>query len=446
MDNASPLKYTAFLSAASGNHQTAMQNAINALYATAGTYRKYLDLEGAKITLTAPVTFPKAAGAVTRYITGGEIEAAATFTGGNHMFVHNGAMGNPDLRWTNITMDGNGVASWVTWDNGNMFFLNCDMRNSKKATAPATGPAGIDCTGGTNAGMWVDYCWMSCGDQGHMAPSSRTQVAMHSASGDQKVLNTTAAFFKHTLIYDSDALMCDGCHFFQGQTRVATMTDHTASIKFTEGYFGNIINNLYLGKSFVELSNETNPGASSIGGLTINGMRAYADSAQADFAFLVARDYSGVGGKVLRDISITGALFINRGTVNARPTRLFDATSFDRTSFDGITMRNNAFEARVLPQGNPVTVNQFFSDVGTAGATIDFTDKMAFDALPYAVTALTPQAKSGGSGGAFTNAVVGNIDREANSVRIDFAAEWSGNVLCTVTGNVESGRATFIDG
>jgi hypothetical protein len=292
----------------------------------------------------------------------------------------------------------------------------------------------------------MDYCWMSCGDQGPVAPSQRTQVAMHSASGDQKVLNTTAAYFKHALIYDSGALLCNGCHFFQGQTGVATMTEHTASIKFTDGYFASVINNFYLDKSFIELSNETNTGASSIGGLTINGMRAYADSDQANFAFLVARDYSGVSGKFLRDISITGALFINRGTVSARPTKLFDATRFDRTNFDGITMRNNAFEAQVVPQGNPVTVKQFFSNVGTAGATIDFTNKMAFDARPYVVTALTPQVKSGGSGGAFANAVVGNINRAANRVRIDFAAQWSGDVLCTVTGNVESGGGILVDG
>jgi hypothetical protein len=53
-DNTTSLKYSAFLAAASCNHQAAMQNAVNALYATSGSYHRVLDLEGARITLASP--------------------------------------------------------------------------------------------------------------------------------------------------------------------------------------------------------------------------------------------------------------------------------------------------------------------------------------------------------------------------------------------------------
>jgi hypothetical protein len=61
-DNTTSLKYSAFLPAASGNHQAAMQNAVNALYATSGSYRRVLDLEGAD-NARVPVVFPQNAGA-----------------------------------------------------------------------------------------------------------------------------------------------------------------------------------------------------------------------------------------------------------------------------------------------------------------------------------------------------------------------------------------------
>ncbi len=63
-DNTTSLKYSAFLAAASGNHQAAMQNAVNALYATSGSYPQGLRPRGrADNARVPPVVFPQNAGA-----------------------------------------------------------------------------------------------------------------------------------------------------------------------------------------------------------------------------------------------------------------------------------------------------------------------------------------------------------------------------------------------
>ena len=85
-DGTTPLKYSAFLAAAGGNHQAAFQNAINALYAGSGDYKWMLDLEGAKVLLSLRGERPTGGGATgTRAIYDGTIEAQPGFTGGDHM-------------------------------------------------------------------------------------------------------------------------------------------------------------------------------------------------------------------------------------------------------------------------------------------------------------------------------------------------------------------------
>jgi hypothetical protein len=442
-DGSTPLRYSAFLSAAGGNHQTAFQNAINVLYGSRGDYRRYLDLEGAQIKLTAPVTFPTNSSFAVRTITNGEIRADTSFTGGTHMLSHMGTTNGPQLRVSNLTMDGQGKASWFKWDDGNVFFLACYFRNPQTGTlSPLTlGAPGLHCVGAASAGLWMDFCYLTVSGNASVAPSSRTEVGIHSTSGDQKIFNTTAAYLRHTLIYDSSGLLCSGCHFFQGQTDVSVMRDHTASIKVTAGYAGNVINNFYLGKSFIEISNQADSSANRIGGLAISGMRAYADSSERNFAFLQGREYHGTSSMKVQDVAVTASLFINRGSATASPSSLYNPAQFDRLNFSGIMFRNNSFDGRIAPQSNPSTMTQAVS--ADTHHSFDYTDRMPMQARPYRVIALTGHRTSGTA----QALEVGNVNRTANGVRVDTTTPnpWGGYLTVTVTGNVED-PTSHIDG
>jgi hypothetical protein len=67
-----------------------------------------------------------------RTIHNGEVEDDLSFSG-NYLFTHVGTMNVTNLKWIAITFEGNGVASWVEWNDGNMFFFHCHLRNPRWA-------------------------------------------------------------------------------------------------------------------------------------------------------------------------------------------------------------------------------------------------------------------------------------------------------------------------
>ena len=123
-DGTTPLKYSAFLAAASNNHQVAFQDAIEAIYARTGAYNKVLDLEGATVLLTGPVTVPTgdAASSGARSIINGEIRAQEGFSGGDYMLNIMGEIPSHFLRLVNVTFNGQTNACWIRWNIGNMIF------------------------------------------------------------------------------------------------------------------------------------------------------------------------------------------------------------------------------------------------------------------------------------------------------------------------------------
>ncbi len=442
-DGSTPLKYSAFLILANGSQQTALQNAINVLFGS-GTYKRYLDLEGATITLNAPITLPATFTNQTRTISRGEIIADAAFAGGTHMFDFTTTQLH-QLRLERLNTNGSNVASWFYWTKGDLHFIHCDLKNPKKgAVAGTVGPPGLFTDGSADAGLWTfGGRWST--DEAQVLPTQRRCLAMKVRSGDNKFFNLTASYFKHTLQAESGAYLIDGCHFFQGTTTgdgvEQSQVEHTASIKLTNGYTSTTINNFYHGKSFIELSNETNLTSNRIGGLSIAGMRAYADSGETGFAFIVARDYRSTASPlaIVEDVNITAANFVNRGTVLAMPTKLYNPAAFDRLSFVGVNMDPNTFDGSFMqPQANPCTKQELFATAVTQHP-IDFTDLLPFGARPYTVLGLSQE------GGSSIAALGVFVNRAGNIARIDTAAAWSGTITATVTANVP-GSTGFLDG
>jgi hypothetical protein len=68
--------------------------------------------------------FPQNAGGAVRTIHNGEVEADPSFSG-NYLFTHVGTMNVTNLKWIAITFEGNGVASWVEWNDGNRTTATC---------------------------------------------------------------------------------------------------------------------------------------------------------------------------------------------------------------------------------------------------------------------------------------------------------------------------------
>jgi hypothetical protein len=452
-DGTTPLKYSAFLAAASNNHQIAFQNAIKAIYARTGAYNKVLDLEGATVLLTGPVTAPTgdAASFGARSIINGEIRAQAGFSGGDYMLNIMGEIPSHYLRLVNVTFNGQNKACWIRWDIGNMIIQTCQFKNPKPGDTVATIPGGLYCKdggvgGSADAGFWIDNCWFST-DEGAKQPSSRMTIGILSETGDNKLGGlTTMSYFRHCFVSHGGTFMVNGLHVFQGVTTggsgaAENMTDHTASIKVTGGRSRSIISNLYLGKSFLELSNESNPTAEYIGQIAITNMFAFMENGQQDAAaHIVARNYAPSGTTTtVKNVSITNSLFVNGGREQANPTKIFNPAGFDRDSYQGIRLVDNNFDfGDVQPQANPVTLKKTFGSQ-TTSHNIDYTDFLPFSGRPKQVLAVVGNR----TGGTHQALAQGKIS--ADTVDIETASPWAGDITATVTVNNPQSSG-FLDG
>jgi hypothetical protein len=453
-DGATPLKYSAFLSAASGNHNVAFQNAINAIYGNTGTYSNHLDLEGATVQLTSPVEAPTTGGSAgTISIINGEITAESGFTGGDHMIEIMGNAPSHFLRLVNVLMNGKTNASWIKWDIGNLVIEACQFKNPKPGTDASTAydRAGLYCSdggvgGNADAGFWINNCWFATEDNA-VEPTSRWTVGILSQTGDNKIGGgTTMSYFRHSAIFEAPGVVIHGFHPFQGKTPAGTdMTTHTASLKFTNGRAGAQVSGLYLGKSFLEISNESNTSQREIGEIAITNMRAFMQNAESGAAHIVVRDFSsgglsGDGASTVTDITITNSKFINGGATQTTPTKLHNTSAFNRTGYKGITMQGNTFESTgwdgtsattqdVKAQSNPVTLRKTFS--AATAHVIDFGGYMPFSGRPRNVLSVQGDRNATGTVGAGfdTGAISGDT--------VDFvsAASWAGDITATITVN-----------
>jgi hypothetical protein len=453
-DGTTPLKYSAFLAAASNNHQVAFQDAIEAIYAPTGAYNKVLDLEGATVLLTGPVRAPTgdAASSGTRSIINGEIRAQAGFSGGDYMLNIMGDIPSHYLRLVNVTFNGQNRACWIRWDIGNMIIQACQFKNPKPGEPGATAatiPGGLYCKdggvgGNADAGFWIDNCWFST-DEGPKQPSSRRTIGILSETGDNKLGGlTTMSYFRHCFVSHGGTFMVNGLHVFQGVTTGGggteeNMTDHTASIKVTGGRSRSIISNLYLGKSFLELSNESNTTAEYIGQIAITNMFAFMENGQEDAAHIVARNYAASGTTSVKNVSITNSLFVNGGTVQTSPTKIFNPAGFDRDSYQGIRLVDNNFDfGDVQPQANPITLKKTFGSQ-TTSHNIDYTDFLPFSGRPKQVLAVVGN-RTGGTPQALAQGEI-----SADTVDIETASPWAGDITATVTVN-NTQSSGFLEG
>ena len=453
-DGTTPLKYSAFLSAASGNHNAAWQNAINALFANTA-FNAHLDLEGHKVTITQGASIPTSGTGGKKSIVNGEIEAQSGFTGGDYMLKAVNCTIDYYMRLVNVTFNGQGYASWIYWDKGNFIIEACNFNNNKAGTAGDTARngtqyarAGIFCSDGgagsnADSGFWINNCWFATND-GPTDPTSRTRIGIVAQTGDNKIGGgTTMSYFRHSLILEAPGCVISNFHPFQGKTPVgADMTNHTASIKLTNGRCGTQISGLYLGKSFLEISNESNTNQRDIGEVCIGNMRAFAQNGDAAFAHIVVRDYSGLsdGQAKVTDITLQNSKFINGGAVQSLCSKIHNPSAFDRTAAHGIYFSGNTFESTgstydVAPQGNPITLRRNF--------TGNTTDKV-FSTTGYLPFALRPRrllsATAVPSGGTDTTAQPYKESSIASDdITVTFDNGWIGDLVIGCTCNNELG-------
>ncbi len=439
-DNTTPLKYSAFLTAASGNHQNAFQNAITALFSASGNYRYGLDLEGALITLVSPVQITIGQSNAERFMYNGKIQADPAFSGGTHLLSGVGVTGGHEFYIDKVDFHGAGVASWIAYDRGNWTISNCFFSNSKPGTTGPVvlGPPGINVTGTASPGLMMHLCRMTAPDAA-VQPTSRTRVAIRSEAGDQKFIGCVAQYFRHAIIYDSFTCMIDSCHFFQGIPGQGTdYANHTALIKFTNGYGNFVLTNFYCDKGFIEVNNETNSTTAKLGGLTWTGGMTIGQNGESGFGWVVMKDHQNKTTLSIEDVSLSGIRFNNAGATQTAPTKL-DAVivgaeaaidHFTPSSNQGVVMSNNTFNNQVDFQANPCTQEQVFASL--TQHTFTFTGMFPFQGKPKRVLATQGEATSGGGQVLF----VGNISGNNRTVRIDTAAVWAGTMAVTVTANL----------
>jgi hypothetical protein len=428
-DGSTPLKYSAFLAEAGGttptHHRAALQNALNVLSATSPpAYSRYLDLEGARITLDQPVSLPDADLDHIVSVFNGEIRADPAFTG-THL-LDGSASGSLQYKFINVYFNGNDVASWAKWTNGNLMFFSCHLYYPD-----ADGANNPGLKAENQATFYVRQCRFWSGD-GNINPSLRTRVAVHAvgdSAGDQKISSSVFAHFKHGVIYDAFVLLMTDCHIYQGNQGDDATPSYTAGIKFTRATFGSAIVNLYLDKCFIELSNETKPGTTQIGGIHIIGVKTLSVVEDADFAYIRVRDYHGQTGMRVQNIVIHGCQFSQDAAPKPKisATRLHTPASFDASSFESIHMYGNTF-SNVNPESNPCTLRKNFGQQDNH--IMDYQDYLPFGANPVEVLAIVPK-RTAGSSNLTTWTKDGTLAKEINII----ATAWGGDITCTVTCN-----------
>ena len=352
-DGTTPLRYHAFYIAAGGNHQTAFQNAINTLFGS-GNYSSVLDLEGATITLNAPVSVPTTASASVRYIINGTIRASNTFAGSPAYLLNVLNTSGPNIYFINCVFGGNNRAGWVNWDNNDIWFVACRFTNPNTNGNPGLNAMA---SGNNKAHYFMNFCYLMAGD-GSVPPDQRTRIGIKSNTDDNKIHNSTLCYFKHSIWNAGGTFTLGNCHIYQGLSGATNTTGYTAGIKLTTGMSGSLINGLYLDKCYIEISNQDNPTATNIGGVVINGMTTLSQSADASFAYIVAADYGNNTGCTVKQVVITNCRFTQSGSAQINPTKINPEANFDTLSFDSIIMRDNVFNGGIAPQSNPATVQR----------------------------------------------------------------------------------------
>lgn len=431
-DGSTPLKYSAFLAEAGGDHQQAMQAAIDALYTGSGAYQMHLDLEGANITLLSPIDVPTG-GFQVRSVFNGQIQAGASWAG-DYLLRFLGAA-NQLLKFHNVTFIGSQVANWITWDEGDLHFSACNFRHN----APYGGDetfAGLRATG--NAHYHIrNNCHFTCPD-GATLPTDRERIFVYGDKADNKIESAIMSYARHAIVNPGGTLMVNDLHIFQGQSGQTNTTAHTAGIKMTGGMAGSEIGSVYLDKCFIEVSNQHNSAAASIGGVTIQQLKTLLTSAEANFAYVVIRDYHAKTGLTVRNVVITESEFVNYGTALAYPTLLYDPASFDQNSFDQIHMRDNTFIQNIQPQSNPVTVRHEQSTASVSKA-VSMAGMFPFSSRPNLVLSVAARPSSGTPGGLY----VGNVNRIGQAVAVNSATAYAGTTVVTATANL-AGAGGFV--
>jgi hypothetical protein len=478
-DGTTPLKYTAFLVESGGNQTAALQNAVNRLFATAA-YNMCLDLEGATITIQSPITIPTTHPGGIKSIINGEILASTSpaFTGGDHMIRCANVQNLYYMRLINVTMNGQNLASWIYWDIGNWMIQTCNFKNNKAGNFNDKGRlgtgynrAGLFCAeagaAAGDAGFWIDNCWFAT-DDGQIAPdgttagTSRWRWGIVSQTGDNKIGGgTTMSYFRHSLVSEGPGMIIHGFHPFQGQTGLSgDMTSHTAVVKFTNGRCGAQVIGLYLGKGFMEISNESNlqiytgnPDQDDIGEIVISGMRAYMDNGVTGEAHIVARDYSGGpdNGCRVTDVSVSNSYFLNGGAVKTLATKLYNPAKFNQEDYHGIYFGENTFDTQasddayeVDPQANPATLRRNYGS-GFAGIAkgFSFAGFMPFEGAPQRMVSMTFKPDAALSGSARNPGGVWVLDPDtAGSFDIHTGNSWYGTIIATATCNKD--KSTFM--
>ena len=138
-------------------------------------------------------------------------------------------------------------------------------------------------------------------------------------------------------------------------------------------------------------------------------------------------------------MSITNSLFVNGGKVQTSPTKIFNPAGFDRDSYQGIRLVDNNFDfGDVQPQANPITLKKTFGSQ-TTSHNIDYTDFLPFSGRPKQVLAVVGNR----TGGTHQALAQGKIS--ADTVDIETASAWAGDITATVTVN-NAQASGFLEG
>jgi len=426
IDGVRPLRFSNFLAQSGGDEQAAFQAAINKLYTDSGEYRHDLDLEGFNINLSATVFIPNTGGSARRSIYNGKLTAVASASWAINSYMIDGMSAlssSSDLHIINVSMIGSSLANWIKYDTFDLFLTDFRGRNNALDNL-----YGIDC--GIDGHLQIcGGCYFLVND-GAILPAARVRNGIRCRGGDNKVMGATFAYFSVGMRFDGGTNILSHVHVFQGASGGGDTPEHTQGIKFTAGQVGSVINNLYLDKCFIEISNESAVGAVSLGGLTVNNVKTLLNSGEASFGFITCRDYQASTGLLILNVVVTNCAFRNDGSALAYPTKIQPSGNFDRTGIDGIYFANNTFANNIQPQANPIRLKKDFAS--SLQHTFDFTNMLPFSARIGDCIGIVTRERTTANQASMEAA---NINVAANTIRIDSSVAWGGTLIVTATTN-----------
>lgn len=267
----------------------------------------------------------------------------------------------------------NGIASCI------MLPVTGEMNHIRDCYINRPKARGITSIGRGCQDLLVDRCQF-LSDEGSLAASDRSSIAMNVNANDSKIRESRFVRFRHSMVLNGTGHLIVGNHWFQGDDLEAS--PRIAGLVFCQPNVMAAVTGNYIDNNSIEWTNEydatPNLGSEySFGGLTVSGNTFVCMRAASWFRWLIVKPFGT--GHYVQGLNVSGNVF---RTIDCTIDRI-EGTDTTYASLDKERMRNIVFTNNTFNGVTQMTVNPVVLQVDQSTAQSVWTIEPG-DWLPFA--------------------------------------------------------------